>query len=73
MKKKFSIKKQNFIANVGIFLPVWLFSRSDAIWAISQFRGCQGYNKILGLRLNSQVPPQAAQVRVTRERVIINY
>ena len=44
--KKFSIKKPNLIANVGNFLPVWLFSRSDAIWAISQFRGCQRYNKI---------------------------
>ena len=32
--KKFSIKKPNLIAIVGSFLPVWLFSRFDAIWAI---------------------------------------
>ena len=27
--KKFSIKKPNLIANVGNFLPVWLFCRSS--------------------------------------------
>ena len=29
--EKFSNTKLNFIAIVGSFLPVWLFSRSDAI------------------------------------------
>ena len=47
--RKFSIKKPNFIANVSNFLPVWLFSRSEAIWVIFQFRGCERYNKILRL------------------------
>ena len=28
--KKFSIKKPNLIANVGNFLPVWLFSKINA-------------------------------------------
>ena len=36
----------NLIAIVGSFLPVWLFSRSDSIWAIFKFLGCQRDNKI---------------------------
>ena len=31
---------------MGCFIPVWLFSRSDPIWTIFQFLGCQRYNKI---------------------------
>ena len=42
--KTFSIKKPNLIAIMGSFLPVWLFSRSDAISATSQFRGCLEIN-----------------------------
>ena len=38
--KTFWIKKPNLIAIVSSFLPVWLFSISDAIWAIFQFLGC---------------------------------
>ena len=53
--KKFSIKKPNLIATLGSFLVVWLFFRSNAIWAIFQFLGCQRYNK--GWRPNFQEPP----------------
>ena len=42
IRKKIWIKKPNFIAIMDSFLPVWLFSRSYAIWGISQFHGCQG-------------------------------
>ena len=35
------IEKPKLIAIVDSFLPVWLFSRSDAILAIFQFLGCQ--------------------------------
>ena len=54
--KKISIKKPNLIAIVERFLPVWLFSRSDAIWAIFNFWVVNGYNKIQRPETNSQEP-----------------